>query len=143
MDAADSSPLVTVIVPAFNAEAWIGETLQSVAAQSWPALEILIVDDGSTDGTAAIAEAFCAGEPRARLIRQPNGGVAAARNRGLAEAKGEWIAPIDADDIWHPARVEKMVKAALAAPERPGFVYAWCRTIDGEGRVTGSAPQWE
>ncbi|HEY5721461.1 MAG TPA: glycosyltransferase [Allosphingosinicella sp.] len=142
MDESAPSPLVTAIVPACDAEAWIGETLRSVAAQSWRDLEILIVDDGSTDGTAAIAEEFCEVEPRARLIRQANGGVAAARNRGLAEARGEWIAPIDSDDLWHPTRIEKMVGAALAAPERPGFVYAWCRTIDGEGRVTGSAPQW-
>jgi glycosyltransferase involved in cell wall biosynthesis len=135
-----SQPLVTAIVPAFNSEAWIGATLDSVAAQTWPNLEILIVDDGSTDGTAAIAAAFCAGEPRARLIRKPNQGVAAARNRGIEEAKGEWIAPIDSDDLWHPTKIEKQVKAALEAPERPGFVYCWSRTIDGDGRVTGAGP---
>ena len=134
----ETRPLVTAIIPAFNAEPWIEATLRSVAAQTWRVLEILIVDDGSTDRTAAIAQAFCAGEPRARLIRKPNGGVASARNRGIAEAAGEWLAPIDADDLWHATYIEKMVEAALAAPERPGFVYAWHRRLDMEGRVTGS-----
>jgi glycosyltransferase involved in cell wall biosynthesis len=131
-------PLVTAIIPAFNAEATIAETLRSVAAQTWPNLEILIVDDGSTDRTAAIAEAFCAGEKRARLLRKPNDGVASARNLGLREALGAWAAPIDADDLWHPAKIEKQVAAALAKTEPPGLVYCWYRTIDGAGRVTGS-----
>ena len=136
----DPSPLISVVVPAFNAEAWIGATLDSVAAQTWPNLEILIVDDGSTDRTAAIAEAWCAREPRARLLRKANGGVSSARNHGIRAARGEWIAPIDSDDLWNPTRIEKMARAGLAAAERPGFVYAWSRLIDLEGRVTGSLP---
>lgn len=132
------TPLVSVVVPAFNAEGTIAATLCSISAQTWTNLEILVVDDGSTDGTAAIAEAWCASEPRARLIRKANGGVASARNRGIAEAKGEWIAPVDADDLWHAAKVERQVAAALKAPEPPGFVYCWSRFIDEAGRVTGS-----
>jgi glycosyltransferase involved in cell wall biosynthesis len=105
-------------------------------------IEIIIVDDGSTDSTAKIAEDFCNTEPRARLVRKENGGVASARNRGIGEAAGEWIAPLDADDLWHPTRVEKMLAAALAAPERPGFVYCWSRHIDHESQITGSGPRW-
>src|SRR5688500_7051125 len=131
-------PLVSVVIPAFNAEDSLEATLSSVANQTYRKLEIVIVDDGSTDGTAEIAEAFCARDRRGVLLRKPNGGVASARNCGLAHAKGEWVAPVDADDLWHPAKIGKQVSAALAAPERPGFVYCWFRTIDGAGRVTGS-----
>jgi glycosyltransferase involved in cell wall biosynthesis len=137
-----ADPLVSVVVPAWNAERTLKETLESVAAQTYRNLEILVVDDGSTDGTADIAADFCAGEPRARLIRTINGGVAAARNHAIVGAAGEWIAPLDADDLWHPTKVEKQVAAALAAPEPPGFIYCWHRFIDEESRVTGSGPRW-
>jgi glycosyltransferase involved in cell wall biosynthesis len=135
-------PLVSVIIPVLNAEATLAETLRSVAAQSYSNLEILIVDDGSTDATPVIAEAFCALEPRARLIGKENGGVASARNLGIAEARGEWVAPVDADDLWHPAKIERQVAAALAAPARPGFVYCWFRVIDGTGRIIGAGERW-
>jgi hypothetical protein len=135
-------PLVSVIVPAFNAAATLAETLASVAGQSWRALEILIVDDGSTDDTAAVARAFCAGEPRARLICTENRGVAAARNRALAEARGAWIAPMDADDLWHEERVARMVAAGEGAAERPGFVYCRFRVIDERNRVIASGDPW-
>jgi glycosyltransferase involved in cell wall biosynthesis len=140
--ASDTRPLVTVVVPAFNAQATLAETLRSVAAQTYSPLEILIVDDGSTDSTAAVAAAFCGAEPRARLIRKENGGVASARNRGLAEAAGDWVAPIDADDLWHPTKIEKQMAAALAAPEPPGFVYCWFRVIDGAGKIIGAGERW-
>lgn len=68
--------------------------------------------------------------------------MASARNRGIDEAAGEWVAPIDADDLWHPTRVEKMLAAAVAAAKKPGFVYCWSRHIDGESRITGSGPRW-
>ena len=95
-------PLVTAIVPAFNAAETIGETLESIARQSYRNLEILIIDDGSTDDTRRLALGFCASEGRARLLQQANGGVAAARNAGLTAATGRFVAPIDADDLWHP-----------------------------------------
>jgi len=138
-----SDPLVSVVVPAWNAERTLAETLNSVAAQTYRDLEILIVDDGSTDATATVAADFCAREPRARLISTANGGVAAARNEAIAEAAGHWIAPIDADDLWHPRKIEKQIVAALSAPERPGFVYCWHRLIDSESRITGSGPHWQ
>lgn len=138
-----SDPLVSVVVPAWNAGRTIAETLNSVAAQTYSNIEILIVDDGSTDATARIAAEFCVREPRARLISTPNSGVAAARNRGIAEAAGKWIAPVDADDVWHPTKIEKQVAGALSALEAPGFVYCWHRLIDREGRVTGSGPHWQ
>jgi glycosyltransferase involved in cell wall biosynthesis len=133
-------PLVSVIVPAWNAQATLLETLRSAAAQTHRKLEILIVDDGSTDGTAEIAAKFCESDNRARLIRQANAGVAAARNRAIDESMGEWIAPLDADDLWHREKIERQLcRAAEAAPD-VGLIYCWYRMIDGEGRVT--EPPW-
>ena len=139
---AGAQPLVSVVVPAWNAERTLRETLESVSAQTSRNLEILIVDDGSTDATASIAREYCASEPRARLICQENGGVASARNRAIGEARGEWIAPIDADDLWHPSKIEKQVGAALSAAERPVMVYCWHRLIDEQDRVIGSGSRW-
>ena len=136
------SPLVSVIIPAWNAQSTLPETLASAAAQTYEKLEIIIVDDGSTDRTAEVAEEFCTTEPRARLIRKENGGVASARNVGIAQARGEWFAPLDADDLWHPTRTAKMVAAALAAPEPVGFVYCWQRAIDERSAIVGSDQGW-
>ena len=135
-------PLVSVIVPAWNAEATLAETLRSIRSQTYTELEIVIVDDGSSDGTASIASEFCKSDPRAKLVRKANGGLSAARNSAIAASRGEWIAPLDADDIWHPTAVEKLLGAALSAPQRPGLVYCWYRDIDETGRLLGSGPRW-
>lgn len=131
-------PLVSAIIPAYNAERTLAETLASVAAQTYAALEILIVDDGSTDSTAAIAQAFCASDARARLIRQPNSGVAMARNAAIAQCAGAFVAPIDADDLWHPDYLSLLVAKAMATRPTPGFVYAWHRRIDEVGDIIHS-----
>ncbi len=136
------TPLVSVVVPAWNAERTISETLRSVSAQTYANLEIIIVDDGSTDDTAALASAYCEVEPRARLVRKENGGVASARNRGIEEAQGAWIAPIDADDLWHPTKIAKQVAASKVSPP-PGLVYCWYQSIDVDGVVVGSGPDWK
>lgn len=138
----EPGPLVSVIVPAWNAQSTLADTLASVTAQTYRQLEIVIVDDGSTDRTAEIAARFCSSEPRARLVGKANGGLSSARNCGLANARGEWIAPIDADDLWHSTKIEKQVRAALAAEQPPGFVYCWHRDIDDQGFVLGSGPRW-
>ena len=134
----NTSPKVSVIIPAFNAEATIAASLESAADQTWGDLEIIIVNDGSTDATAESAREFCEREPRARLVCQANGGVAAARNRAIDESSGEWIAPLDADDLWHPSKIELQLAAAVGKPEI-GLVYNWSRVIDAEGSVVGSA----
>ena len=128
-------PLVSVIVPAFNSEATLDETLASVRAQTHRLLEIIVVDDGSTDGTAAIAERHADDDARVRVIRKANGGVASARNRGIAEATGTLIAPVDADDLWHPEKIERQL-AALNSHENVGLVYCWFAKIDEESRIT-------
>ena len=129
------APTVTVIVPAHNAAATIAETLQSVAAQTFRDWELVIVDDGSGDATADIARRFCASEPRARLIAQANGGVARARNRGLAEARTRWVAPVDADDIWHPTHLAALVALAQDAGPEPALVFAQSRHIDVRSNI--------
>ena len=140
MRAATPEALVSVIVPAWNAQGTLSETLESAAAQTHRNIEIIIVDDGSTDRTADIATQFCASDPRARLMRQDNRGVAAARNRAIDAAEGEFIAPLDADDLWHPEKIARQLATFAASPPRVGLVYCWYRMIDGEGRVI--EPPW-
>ena len=128
-------PLVSVIIPAFNAAAFVAETLASAQTQTWPALEIIVVDDGSTDDTAAIIEAAAASDPRITLLRQPNAGVAAARNLGIAAAQGEYIAPLDADDLWHPHNVAAQVEALERAGPATALAYASYVVIDERGVI--------
>lgn len=126
--------LVSVVIPAYNAERYIAATLASAVGQTHRELEILVVDDGSTDGTVAIVERFMAADGRVRLIRQQNGGVASARNRGIAQAQGSYIAPLDADDLWHPRKLELQLAAMRRSP-RIGCVTTWCCSIDVESRI--------
>lgn len=128
-------PLVTVIVPAFNAGRTIDETLRSVREQTHRNLEILVVDDGSTDDTASKVQAHARVDTRVRLIQQANEGVASARNRAFAQAKADFIAPIDADDLWLPTKVEKQLDVMLSRGPRCGLVYTWQASIDEQGIV--------
>lgn len=122
--------LVSVIVPAYNASATIERTLRSVMAQTYSQLEIIVVDDGSNDRTAAIVERVSREDPRIILLRQPSGGVATARNRGIAHARGDFIAPVDADDIWHPRKIERQTAVMEEGGDRIGLVYCYSRLID-------------
>lgn len=128
-------PLVSVIIPAYNAEATLGATLESVLHQTYPYLEVIVVDDGSTDNTYALAMSYAARDPRLSVHQTTNGGVAAARNTAIGRTTGVYIAPIDADDIWHPERIAKHVAAIEAAGPQTAVVYSPFRTIDGQGQV--------
>lgn len=135
--------LVTVIVPAYNAAATIDETLLSVRAQSHASLQIIVVDDGSADSTAQIVERHAGADARVTLIRHStNRGVAAARNTAIAAAKGDLIAPIDADDLWHPLKIEKQVTIMRSAGRRVGLVYTWSALLDRQSQVTALAGQY-
>jgi glycosyltransferase involved in cell wall biosynthesis len=130
-------PLVSALMAAYNAEPFIAEALDSALAQDWPAdrLEIVVVDDGSTDGTAAVVEGYVRRHPgRVRLIRQANGGPCAATNTALAAARGEWLALLDADDAW-PREKLRVQGAVLAARPEVGLVYGDMRVVDAEGNV--------
>lgn len=108
-----SSAGVTVIIPAFNGERWVAEAIDSALAQTVPPLEVIVVDDGSTDATAAVLAGYGG---RIRAITQPNQGVAAARNTGLRAARGGTIAFLDADDAWHPRKLELQLRILSEQP---------------------------
>jgi glycosyltransferase involved in cell wall biosynthesis len=127
--------LVSVIIPAYNAAAYIGETISSVTNQTHQNLDIIVIDDGSSDATTEIVKSFIAADHRIRLISQTNGGVARARNRGIETAHGDFIAPIDADDLWHPEKIEKQLRVFGQTTPRTGLVYCWSSTIDESGYV--------
>jgi glycosyltransferase involved in cell wall biosynthesis len=118
---------VSAIVPAFNGERFLEQALRSAVGQSMPPAEVIVVDDGSTDRSAEIAEGF--GDP-VRCIRQENAGVAGARNRGLSAATGELIAFLDHDDLWPEGKLEAQVTALRANPE-VGIVSGRMRVIGG------------
>ncbi len=109
-------PRVSVLTAAYNGEAFIEEALASLSGQTFPDFESIVVDDGSTDETAALVARHAASDPRIRLIRQANGGTQAARNTALAAARGEWIGLLDQDDVWLPRKLEVQLALADADP---------------------------
>ena len=133
-------PRVAVVVPAWQAEATIGETLASVLAQGLTDWELVVVDDGSTDGTAAIVEAVAARDARVRLIRQQHGGLPAiARNRGIRETSAPTIAFLDADDVWLPAKLA-LQAALLAAEPELGLVHCLAVHVSEAGQYEPELP---
>ena len=136
----DGSELVSVVIPTYNAAATIGETLDSVRAQTHRRLDIVVVDDGSTDRTPEIVRAHAAQDGRVRLLQQANAGVAAARNAAIAAGQGEFIAPIDADDLWRRDKIERQLGALQRGGGRVGLVYTWSMLIDEHSRILGRGP---
>jgi glycosyltransferase involved in cell wall biosynthesis len=132
--------LVSVVVPAFNAAKTIRETVSSALNQTYRNLEVIIVDDGSADQTKAIATHLAQCDPRVRYVYKDNGGVASARNRGIAEAQGQFVATLDADDLWYPTKLEQQIERFKQGGPEIALVYTWCCWIDDHGNVTGSAP---
>jgi glycosyltransferase involved in cell wall biosynthesis len=131
-------PLVSVVIPAFNAADTIVETLASVSQQTYRNLDIVVVDDGSTDGTGGLVQAYSLRDSRVRLVRKANGGVASARNEGIRWGRGAFIAFIDADDLWHPTKIAKQVPVLLAGGAAMALVYSPFRVIDTHGHVLTS-----
>jgi GT2 family glycosyltransferase len=118
------NPLVSILIPAFNAQSSITDTIRSALAQTWPRTEIIVVDDGSTDGTLAVAQTFSS--DRVRVVTQPNRGAAAARNRALSLAHGDYLQWLDADDLLSPDKIAKQMTAAeQGATGRTLFSSGW------------------
>ncbi len=118
---------VSVVIPAYNARVFLAETLASVFAQTLPPAEIIVVDDGSTDDTAGIAR-----DLGVTVISRANGGISAARNAGIRAARGEYVALLDADDLWMPEKLEVQL-AALAVAAVPSFSFTDFQTFDSRG----------
>lgn len=114
------APLVSVIIPAYNGENLLAATLASAFAQTYAPLEVIVIDDGSTDQTGRVAQSF----PSVKYVRQENRGNAAARNRGLVLAAAEFVALLDQDDLWHPQKIEIQMRALNAHPEA---AYVLCK----------------
>jgi glycosyltransferase involved in cell wall biosynthesis len=118
------TPLVSILIPAYNAERWIGDTIRSALAQTWPNKEIIIVDDGSRDRTLEIAQGFAS--PEVLVVTQQNQGAAAARNRALELYQGDYVQWLDADDLLSPNKIASQMEAAVeAADKRTLFSCGW------------------
>ena len=127
------SETISVIVPAFNREQTLAASLDSLLAQSDGGWQAIVVDDGSSDGTAAVAESYVARDARIELRRVANGGVSRARNAGIERAQGEWLFFLDADDWIVPDAFQRLRAAATADPEADAVLGA-CLRMDERGR---------
>jgi glycosyltransferase involved in cell wall biosynthesis len=125
---------VSVVIPTYKAEKYIAATIQSVLSQTYTDFEILIIDDGSPDNSLNICRLFQ--DRRIRIISQPNRGLPGARNTGIREASGDFIAFLDADDVWHPQKLEKHVEHLNASPA-VGVSFSYSAFIDEKGRLNG------
>lgn len=133
------SALVSIIIPCYNVEPWVGAAIDSALAQTWPDTEIIAVNDGSTDGTSAVLRRLEG--PRVRVLEQGNRGAAAARNAGLREARGEFIQYLDGDDLLAPQKLARQVPVLAAGSEGAVCTCLWAR-FDGDpaGAVAEDSP---
>lgn len=137
-------PTISVIIPAYNSETTIQETIESVQKQTFSDFEIIVIDDGSQDGTVELVKSLVKLEPRLKIFCYENAGVAVARNRGIELAQGEFISLLDADDLWTPNKLELQLKALKNHP-KAGVAYSWTNPIDEQGKILflGTRPVWE
>jgi glycosyltransferase involved in cell wall biosynthesis len=143
--AALPEPRVTVVIPCFDSGAWVEDAVASVFAQTFDSWDIVLVDDGSTDPASIRILDAMAAWPRVRLVRQPNAGLPAARNAGIATARGEFVVPLDADDELEPEYLEGMLGALLAAPGA-AFAHCWARLfgdVDAVWVPRPDNPYWQ
>lgn len=138
--APQARPVVTVLIPTYNRAQLLPRTLDSVLAQTFADFEVLIVDDGSTDDTTAVV-ARCADKRVKYLRQQMNAGVGAARNRGLREARGEFVAFLDSDDEWMPENLARQVTQFRGLPDDVGLSYTGVETVFDDGAVTVDRPE--
>lgn len=127
-------PLISVIIPSYNAAPTIEETLRSIMNQSFIDLEILVINDGSDDETGEIANRLAKEDKRIRVFSYPNEGVSVSRNRGIQLAQGEYLSFIDADDLWTSNKLEAQYEALKIHPQA-SVAYSWTDNIDGKGNI--------
>jgi len=125
------TPTVSVIIPTYNNASFLGEAVESVLSQTYKKIEILVVDDGSTDTTAQVIEKY---KEQVRYLYKENGGVSSARNRGLEEARGEWVAFLDADDLWLPDKLQSQMEPMIQN-DRVGIVTCGAMMINEEDQM--------
>lgn len=140
----ENAPLISVVVPAYNASCTLDATLWSIRLQTYGRLQIAVVDDGSTDSTARIIQRHVSEDPRIFYYHQPNAGVSAARDLGIARTQGELVAFCDADDLWAREKIARQLQVFEAAEDDLALVYTWFAVIDEANRIqTVARPQAE
>src|SRR5256885_14948309 len=127
-------PAVSVVIPAHNAAPWLGDTVRSVLAQTYRDFEVIVVNDGSTDSTGTVTASF---GQRIRCVEQPNQGLPAARNTGIRHARGDWIAFLDADDLWLKDKLERQM-SVLTEAQNLTWVYCDAYMFDDATGATTS-----
>lgn len=130
-----NNDLVSIVMPAYKAEKTVAEAIRSVQAQSYPHWQLLVVDDGSPDGTADVVAELAKSDPRIELVRQANAGPAMARQKALDHARGRYIAFLDSDDLWLPGKLERQL--AFMAEHRAALSYTAFRRIQADGSGLG------
>ena len=133
MEGEKSIPLVSVVIPSYNRADQVGDAVRSALNQTWTHCEVIVVDDGSTDGTDEVLGKF---EERIRCVKTSNKGVAAARNRGISESIGAWVAFLDSDDLWHTEKIERQMRALA----NHGAVVCFCMSVDEDGLALDDLP---
>lgn len=129
--------LVSIIIPAYNAEKVVGEAIESALSQTYKDIEIIVIDDCSTDGTFAVLESYGEKDPRVRAIKnEKNMGVSETRNRGVSLARGDYIAFLDSDDVWRESKLASQMKLAKENPDCP-IIYTGVSHMNAEGEMYG------
>ncbi len=130
----ESQPLVSVIMPCYNMASYVSDSIKSVIAQTYPHWELLIVDDASSDETVNIIKSYAQADSRIKLaLKKQNSGISDTRNQCIQMAQGQFLAFLDADDIWHPEKLEKQLSFMLA--KNIGFTYSTYDWIDEDGKI--------
>jgi glycosyltransferase involved in cell wall biosynthesis len=128
-----ADPALSIVIPAYNVERYVGASISSALGQTLREIEVIVVDDGSTDTTARIAGEF--DDPRLIIKRKPNGGLSSARNCGIAAARGRYIGFLDGDDLWHPTKAERHL-ATMEADPAIGISYSYSAYVQEDGTPT-------
>jgi glycosyltransferase involved in cell wall biosynthesis len=135
-------PLFSTVMPVYNHAAFVEEAVRSVLAQSWTDWELIIVDDGSTDGSERIVEELAAGEERIRVFHQANAGASAARAAGVGKATGQWLTFLDSDDLYYPTALADF-HAYIQAHPAAQFIHGFRHRINSDGSITEQAPEYQ